>query len=169
MRFSRILRAMILTVLAATVASADVVTLTLDFVSQSGPPNSLLTFNGVLSNSSGNDTFLNGADSNVGYSELVVDFTSFFSNAPLFLPDQASYSGPLFTVAISQSALPGQYFGSIDIQGGIDGNASDIIASNDFEVDVVNTPEPQSRLALVTMLATLVTGRSWKAARAKWN
>jgi hypothetical protein len=136
-------------------ANAATLDLTLDSLVQVGNPNSLLVFNGTLTNTSGIELFLNGANSNIDYSELLVDFTPFWSNAPFSLLDQEIYSGPLFSVGISNIALPGDYFGSFEIQGGMDSNASDILASGDFQVTVSEVPEPSSGILLGTILLPL--------------
>lgn len=129
-------------------SNAGVLTLTLDSPVLTGMPNSLVTFTGTLDNTSGQEVFLNGADSNLGYSELEPDFTLFFADAPLSLPDGTSYSGPLLSVGISGIAIPGNYFASFDIQGGGDENASDLLVSGNVEVNVSAVPEPPMGLVL---------------------
>jgi len=148
----------------AAVSNADVITVSLDSLVLTGSPNSLVTFTGTLQNNSGAEVFLNGADANLGYSELTGDFTSFFAAAPLSLPDGTSYSGSLLSVGISSIAIPGDYFGSFDIQGGIDGNASDIIGSADIQISVSTVPEalPPGWLLGIALLV-LAAARSRRA------
>jgi len=147
----------ILLITAAAVSNAGVLSLILDDLVLTGAPNSLVTLTGTLQNSSGGELFLNGADANLGYSELTGDFTAFFTDAPLSLLDGASYSGPLLSVFISSIAIPGDYFGSFDIQGGIDGNASEIITSGNIQISVTTTaPEVSMAKPLGLSLLSII-------------
>ena len=120
---------------------------TLDSPIQAGGPGGTVSFSGELFNDDVVDVFLNGASATLPYSELSVDFTDFFSLVPLSLSAGESYSGPIFDVDITNSVVPGDYFGSFTLQGGSDDSAFDDLATQNFQVTVPDTsgvPEPAS-------------------------
>jgi hypothetical protein len=102
-----------------------------------GTNGSEITYTGTLVNNSGSEMFLNGAGGSLPNPELTFDVTPFFLFTPPSLADGATYNGPLFAVAISEVALPGQYLGAFSIQGGLDPFTFDTVASTNFEADVV--------------------------------
>ena len=106
-----------------------------------------MTFTGTVLNASGVELFLNGAGGGLSSSELTLDLTPFFTLTPLSLLDGESYTGDIFSVAISNVALPGDYFGTFTIQGGMDSGTFDTVGSADFQVtvaDIAAVPEPSS-------------------------
>src|ERR1017187_6333736 len=129
-------------------AFADILTVSLDTTSLVGAPGTAVTFSGTILNASGVEVFLNGAGGNLSSPELTLDLTPFFTLTPLSLLDGGSYSGDIFAVAISGVALPGDYFGTFTILGGVDSQTFDPVGSVDFQVTVSDTttvPEPSSR------------------------
>lgn len=121
--------------------SASTLFLAFDDISLSGSPSSSLTFSGILQNTTGSDVFLNGASGDLAYAELTFDPTPFFVFVPLILADGDIYTGDLFSIAISDIAIGGSYFGSFFILGGGDSSTFDQVAEADFEVDVSAVPE----------------------------
>ena len=127
--------------------------LSLDAPSQIGSPGSLIQFTGLIGNDSGAEVFFNGAGGELSSAELTLDLSPFFFLVPLSLPDGGSYSGEIFAVAISAVAAPGDYFGTIVIQGGADSLSFDEIAVQSFQVTVTTSiPEP----ALFTFVSMLI-------------
>ena len=134
--------------LFSATAFADIVfTVNLDSTSLVGTPGTAVTFTGTILNASGVELFLNGAGGYLSSPELTLDLTPFFTLTPLSLLDGDSYSGDIFSVAISGVALPGDYSGTFNIQGGVDSATFDPVGSADFQVevaDVAAVPEPSS-------------------------
>jgi len=156
---------------SATAYAGPIFTLTLDSTSLIGSPGTALTFSGTILNESGVGLFLNGAGGGLSSPELTLDLTPFFTLTPLSLLDGASYTGDIFSVAISGVALPGDYFGTFTIQGGVDSETFDTVGSTNFQVTVADTstvPEPSSG-ALVGLAGFMViVGRALQArSRAK--
>jgi len=91
---------------------------------------------------------------------FTLDDAPFFLNAPLTMAPGATFTGVLFTVAISPAASPGSYDGSFTILGG--STPFDQFRLNDpaaaFTVNVVTVPEPASMLLFSTGLAAVVIG-----------
>src|ERR1035438_1733235 len=107
--------------LFSVTASADIIfTVGLDSTSLVGSPGTAVTFTGTILNASGVELFLNGAGGGLSSSELTLDLTPFFTLTPLSLLNNEFYTGDIFAVAISGVALPGDYFGTFTIQGGVD-------------------------------------------------
>jgi hypothetical protein len=154
------------TMLAAPVSAGTVLWLTLDDVSLIGSLDSSVTFSGLIQNTSGSDVYLNGASANLSYSELTFDPTPFLTLAPLVLADGDFYSGPLFSIAISEVAIVGDYPGTFIIQGGADPSTFDTVASADFQVSVATVPEPPSA-QLLGITALFVCAVFYKLKRTK--
>jgi len=132
--------------LAGTAAKADTV-LTLDPASayqyQAGP-GGVFTFAATVTNNEPFTVFLNG-DSPTVDAGLTLDDSLFLNNWPLSLASGDTYTGELFTVTAPAWGLgPNFYTGSFTLQGGVDGNAADNLATVNFNIQV--TPEPSSFL-----------------------
>jgi len=135
----------------------------LDSAALTGAISSSITFTGVIENDTGSVEYLNGADADIVYSELTFDPTPFFSSVPLLLEDGDSYSGPLFAVAISDVAAPGDYPGnSFIIEGGTDSGTFDSIGTATFEVTVPTVPEPSAIELFAVSIVLMVTVRGWR-------
>lgn len=145
-------------------SKADTLFIALDSPSLSGAPGTAVTFTGTLQNSSGAEVFLNGAGGNMTYSEFTLDLTPFFTLAPLSIPDGESYSGPLFSVAISNVAVDGDYPGnSFFIEGGADAATFDTVGTAVFDLSVAtptSVPEPSSA-QLLGFSVLVWLGVSW--------
>ena len=143
------------------VCRADTVNIDLTSALLSGPPGTVLTFNGTLSNTSASTVFLNSAGINLSgaFTPADEDPTPFFVNAPISLDAGDSTSAiDLFTIDIPDPFTPGLYSGTFTILGGADGNAQDILGSADFTVQVTSAaPEPSMYgLLLASCLALAV-------------
>ncbi|MGI4789541.1 MAG: hypothetical protein ACRYFS_11900 [Janthinobacterium lividum] len=156
-------------------AQADLpLTVTLTPSGLVGDPGDVLEFTGTLSNpvTNSNDVFLNGDSTtfNGPATDLTVNPMGndpFFDNAPVSLAPGDAYSGEYFDVAISPTAQPGTYFGTFLVTGGMDGNASDTVASEDFSVTVLApaaVPEASTTVSLGILLALGGAGL-WRARR----
>jgi hypothetical protein len=142
---------------AATGARADI-SVIFDAPNQTGLPGSTVQFFGTITNTGVGTVFLNG-DS--------IDFTGapsfstsdlFFSTVPISLGGGAS-SGDieLFDISFSSPFTDAftTYSGSYTLIGGIDGNAQDVLATQDFSV-TARTPEPGYYGMLVLGLSGLL-------------
>lgn len=110
---------------------ADVI-FQLNWSTLTGQPGSTISFNGTLSNETLSDVYLNGDVSNLPSTDLTLDDSSFFINAPLFLAPQQSYTGPFFSVSVDPSTPAGLYDGFFAIYGGADSAAFDELATQEF-------------------------------------
>jgi len=147
-------------------AFADTIfTVSLDTSSLAGTPGTAVPFTGTILNASGVELFLNGAGGYLSSPELTLDLTPFFTLTPLSLLDGDSYTGDIFSVAISDVALPGDYFGTFTIQGGVDSATFDPVGSADFQVTVASVPEPSSGALLGSAMLILVLPLCWRRIR----
>jgi len=147
---------------------ADSLSISFDSFSLIGAPGTSVTFAGTIQNSSGSEVFLNGAGGSLPYSELTLDVTPFFNFTPLSIPDGESYDGPLFAIAISAVALPGDYLGTFAIQGGQGSSTYDIVGTSDFQVTVsgtANVPEPASTLYVAVVILVLSGRQFWRVVK----
>jgi hypothetical protein len=124
--------------------------------SLSATPGGTIEFTGTLMNTGGSELFLNGDLSELGYSGLTVDDSPFFSDAPLSLDPDGSYTGPLFDVVVSSGTPAGTYAGSFTVQGGTDANAVSNLATQNFQVNVGAVPEPRSVGFILIGMSTIV-------------
>jgi hypothetical protein len=149
-------------------AFADILTVSLDTTSLVGAPGTAVTFSGTILNASGVEVFLNGAGGSLSSSELTLDLTPFFTLTPLSLLDGGSYTGDIFSIAISNVALPGDYFGTFTIQGGADSGTFDTVGSADFQVtvaDIAPVPEPSSLTLFGSICLVLAVLFCWQRIR----
>jgi hypothetical protein len=131
---------------------ADGVNVTLVQSTESGSVGDTLTFEGTVSNPSTTDTvFVNGGDINVAEPFLSADNTDLFNVLMSYAPGASSGPVDLFTMTILAGATPGTYTESLDLTGGSDGSAQDILSTDSFTVVVtpeVTTPEPGTLMLL---------------------
>jgi hypothetical protein len=117
----------------------------------------MVEFTGTLTNTSASNVFLNGTVGILPNTQLTLDDSPFFINSPLFLMPSESYVGPFFDVTADATALPGIYSGSFTIQGGVDADTFDNLATQIFTVNIVSSvPEPNSLPVLMVALAAAI-------------
>jgi len=167
----RLLRLVILALPLAMVGplSADVI-FTLDAPVFFGAPGTTFDITGSLSNSGTDPVFLNTAYGTLSSVDLDFDYTNFFVLVPRILnPGDLYSSSPIFSVIAYPQAQPGDYSGSFTILGGVDENAFDELATQNFQVTVTGTesvPEPSTILLLGASIGgVLVFRRSGFAPR----
>jgi hypothetical protein len=143
--------------LAGTTAKADtVLTLTLLSPNQggSGP---VFEFDGTLTNTGDTMVYLNGDGYFGDLPDTMFDGSPFNTNVPLSLgPGDTTGVIELFTITTPPYG-PGSnsYGGTYDIFGGGDSQTSDLLASENLDINVTSTPEPSSLLLFLTGLAGL--------------
>lgn len=137
----------------APVALADTVNFTLASPSQTAASGSVIAFTGTLSApaTNGADVYLNG-DSFSTSLGLTLDDSDYFANTPLFLTPGETFTGSLFNVNVSAAGS-----GSFSLLGGATGDTADLLASQNFSVNIATsvTPEPSSLLLFATGAAAL--------------
>lgn len=101
-----------------------------------GSPGDTLTFKGTLSNNSGADLYINGAELILnGFSSTTLDSSQFLVNAPAILTNGMSTSAfAFFNVAIPAGFKSGPYTGTFTITGGSTGSAHDPLGTASFTV-----------------------------------
>jgi len=145
--------------LSGSIARADSISINLTNPLQITTQGQTLTFAGTVTNLDPvNTVFLNGPDLSLSSPTalLVLDGSPFFTNFVSLSP-LGSASGDLFTVFVPSAAAQGLNTGTIEILGGVDGNAQNILGSAIFNIDIPTapTPEPSSLLLFLTGLAAL--------------
>jgi hypothetical protein len=146
----------ILGLVAGPVLRASPIDVTFLSGALTGTPGDILTFQGILTNKSGTDIFINGAGITLtGFGPSDSDITDFILNAT-GLVGNGSAVGPtdLFTVAIPAQFATGQYPGILSVQGGPTANDDAVIGTLNFQVNVNSVPEPSAfSLTLTAILA----------------
>jgi hypothetical protein len=147
------MKTILLGILTCSLGLASTISVTLDQALQIASPGSFLTFSGTITNTGSDTVFLNGAAVALPYFELDYDLTPFFTLSPASLDVGDFYTGDLFTVAVSGAASPGDYFGSLSMQGGADSGSYDDLASESFQITV--SPEPPTFMLLASVFSLL--------------
>jgi len=150
---------LILTACAAQLHAGSLLVL-LSRPTQTGAPGATLQYFGTMTNVSTTDTiFLNSIASTSASSDLSIDVSPFFVNAPLFLsPGDVTSLFEIFDVTIDPAAPDGLLPGStVSIQGGADSGTFDDLADVNFDVQVssptTSTPEPSTGVLMLTVAA----------------
>jgi|ERR1035441_22457 hypothetical protein len=145
------------------------ISLGLDAPTQITTPGSFITFSGTITDTGSDEVFLNGASVTLPYFELNYDLTPFFTLSPPSLSSGDSWSGNIFTVAISGVATPGDYFGSLSIEGGDDSSTYDDLADQSFQVTVSDVPEPAPVFFVIPAIALFIAmGKLKKGKESPW-
>jgi hypothetical protein len=148
--------------LVCATAKADLLTIVLDSPTLSGSPGGVLEFSGTLTNTASSNLYLNADNFNLaGFEPSAINDSPFFTNAPLFLggPDGSTGDIGLFNITIPVPFVTGNYGGALQVLGGVDVNAQDVVGSADFTVQVQQpavVPEPASFVTLSLALLLLV-------------
>jgi hypothetical protein len=107
---------------------------------QSGLGSNEVFFTGTLTNTSlTSNLFLNNIQfsfTGAAASYLSADTNAFFANVPGILLPGETYSGPAFGITISPSTPPGQYSGTVTIQGGTNIFAATNLSSQAFQASL---------------------------------
>lgn len=110
------------------------------------PVGGTVTFTGTLTNRFTQRLYLNGLTGQFTQTSAgTVDATSFLNYVPEFLDSNATYSGNIFNATLSPSATAGTtYDGIVNIQGGSDPAAQQMLAFQNFTVTATSavTPAP---------------------------
>jgi hypothetical protein len=159
--------------LGGTAARAESLTVTLDAPFQSGNE-TVFEFTGTIdytgadsTNDGGVTEYLNSDFSFVSGGTL--DDSAYLNNAPLSMdPGDASGDIELFTVTVpaynsSGTAADNTYTGFFEILGGPTDSSLDVLATEDFNIQV--TPEPPSWELLAMALVGLLCAMRWTAFR----
>lgn len=134
--------------LAAASTYAASVTLTLDSNSLSALPGQVITFSGTVNNGLGSEVFLNTLNVNLAGGGLTTDSLVFFLGPASVNGLTTTPSFDWFTVTVANPFnFPfGAYSGTIDLLGGADAFAQDILSQTTFTVTVLDpatvVPEP---------------------------
>jgi hypothetical protein len=121
---------------------------------------STVTFSGTIANSAGSpEVFLNQLNFTLPFASqgiLTTDPTPFFTNTPLSLLANQSYTGDLFTVTIASGATNGTYFGDATLVGGATDIATDTLGTAQFSVTQTGVAAPEP--ATLSFMALGVAG-----------
>jgi len=156
--------------LAGSAAKADTFSFAIDSSLQYAVAGDTLAFDASVTNLDPTATvWLNSAQITSLDSRLTGDTTPFFSSFPFFLDPLAAgpsytYDGEMFDITVPLGTTPGVYAGEVQILGGSDESASDILGDEVFSVDVTGdttsvVPEPSSLVLLLTGMTGLAAFR----------
>jgi len=154
----RLILSLVLTIGASATAGASII-FTLDSPTFPGVPGDTVHINGTLFNPDPDAIFLNNLSGFLASADLSFDLTDFFTVVPSVLNSGATYSGPIVAVLIDPLAQPGDFFGSITLQGGADPSAFDDLATQNFQVTVSDVPEPWTFSLVAASFAVLAAKR----------
>ena len=146
------------------------VTLIVDLARQAmeAAPGQTVTYSGTMTNLEPGVVDLNGI--NITFTgQAVVDSVVFFSGPISVAGFGTSDLFPFFQITVDDPYTDpfGSLLGSFTIVGGIegingyDGNASDVLGSQNFQLDVVPTPEPSTWMLLIGGFMAM-TMPTWK-------
>jgi hypothetical protein len=124
-------------------------------------PNTTVTFQGTIVNSSTTDTiFLNGLAGSFDSANLNINGSSYLGYVPVSLAPNTSYTGNLFDVIVASITTPGAYNGSVQLLGGTTDTAQNPLTALQGILVGVSVPEPGS-LGLLALggLGTLALRR----------
>lgn len=114
----------------------DNISVILDRVDGIGSKNTAIQFKGkVINNSDWKEIYLNGSGGNTSSQELTMDNSQFFVLPPKLDPGQV-VSGELFSIAVSQVALPGDYNVTMTTQGGTNQTTYDVMTTSDVTIHI---------------------------------
>lgn len=143
--------------MTAPAAMADTVTFTLLNPVQSGPENSVLTYEATVFAPLTNTgvEYLNGVSETTSGGSLTVNDSDFYNLFPQLLNPGDSFTGDIFTIMATPGSAGTTTLGSIDLQGGSALNTYDVLGGANFSAQVATqavaaTPEPSSLLLLAT-------------------
>jgi hypothetical protein len=149
--------------------ASSTLTIVLDSPTLIGAPGGSVEFTGTITNTTGDEIFLNADSFTLAtFDPSAIDDSPFFTNAPLSLVgfDLTGDIG-LFNVNIPALFPEGGYFGTFQILGGLDGDAQEQIGSVDFTVQVQQpsgVPEPSAGLMLSAGLGLLLIAKRFRSA-----
>jgi hypothetical protein len=154
-------------------ARADEITISFTSPTQIGTPGGTLEFDGTLTNLTSDEVFLNGIDwvGDLEAAGATEDSTPFFSNpdAPVsLLGFQTAGPFSLFDVTLPSSIAPGIYNETMQMEGGADDSAADVVGSELFTVQVQGGPVPEPAeiwLGLISCAGLAAAGRLRARAR----
>ena len=139
MRLKSFMRLSVLTWLLSTATMHAGPAFVLTPATQSGVGTNEVFFTGTLTNTSLTTNFLNdiqfnftGAASNY----LSADTNIFFANVPGILLPGENYTDVVFGIFISSATPPGNYSGTVTVQGGADIFAADNLTNQTFQVNL---------------------------------
>ncbi len=149
---------------------------TLDSAIQSGSPGSEVVFTGTLANTGVAPLFLNGIAFNfdgVGPAYLSGDANLFLNSVPISLAASGTvgdtYVGPIFGVNLDPTTPYGTYTGSVMLTGGADGNATNLLGTQNFGM-LAQPPSgsvPETDTWFMAILGLMVAGLCVRSRR--WN
>jgi hypothetical protein len=142
MKTKRLLIPLLLALLGASPAPAQLFNFTLNLPIQEVIPGGRVTFVATLTNLDTNTLFLNGTSFNLRGQSLSLEDANFFSNFPPSLEPGRSVTAPIFDVTVDSSTILDSYSGSFTIFGGFDPSGVDELATQIYEVTVVSKANP---------------------------
>ena len=167
----------LLLALTAFALRADTIGASFVASNQTGAPGDTLTFTGWLTNNSGSEQFINGAEINLSdFDPSDTDLTDFILNFAGLELNNGDSIGPFdyFTVTIPNPFAGGLYAGEFTVQGGADDASFETLATVDFAINVSgsssssptqpsSTPEPATLPLIATASTLLLLGKKLRS------